>query len=71
MPRRDYSNDCAHVCANCDKASLLVDEETVLCAKRGVVPAGATCRKYTYDPLKRKPAPIQPLPEISPADLTL
>ena len=71
MQRREFSNDSARVCANCEKASLLVDGDSVLCSKNGVVPAGETCRKYKYDPLKRRPAPAQPLPEVDSADLSL
>lgn len=31
------------------------DSEQVLCTKRGVVSACASCRKFTYDPCKRVP----------------
>ena len=33
-----------------------IDEEQVLCIKKGVLPAGGRCRKFCYDPCKRKPS---------------
>lgn len=32
-----------------------LDEEQVLCAKRGVVNICSKCRKFSYDPCKRIP----------------
>ncbi len=32
-----------------------MDEEQVLCIKKGVVPADSKCRKFCYDPCKRIP----------------
>lgn len=33
-----------------------IDEEQVLCIKKGVVPVDGKCRKFCYDPCKRVPA---------------
>lgn len=33
-----------------------IDDETVLCVKRGVVSLNKNCRKFSYDPCKRVPA---------------
>lgn len=33
-----------------------MDEEHILCIKKGVVPAEGKCRKFCYDPCKRVPA---------------
>ena len=41
-------------CAYCQRCAPL-DEESVMCIKRGVVPAGFHCRAFKYDPLKRVP----------------
>ena len=43
-------------CAYCQRCAPL-DEESVMCIKRGVVPAGFHCRAFKYDPLKRAPPP--------------
>ncbi|MDE6107453.1 MAG: hypothetical protein K2F83_02110 [Oscillospiraceae bacterium] len=49
-------------CAYCAKGSFL-DDEQILCAKKGVVPASGHCRAFRYDPLRRvppKPAVLKP-----------
>ena len=43
-------------CAFCERAVPLCGEELVLCEKKGVVRATFVCRKFAYDPLKRRPA---------------
>ena len=42
------------VCSHCQYATAL-NEEQMLCIKKGVVLAGGKCRKFTYDPIKRIP----------------
>ena len=32
-----------------------LDDEQVLCIKKGVVPVEGKCRKFSYDPCKRIP----------------
>lgn len=41
-------------CAYCAYGTRL-DEEQVLCIKRGVFPLDGKCRKFRYDPCKRVP----------------
>ncbi len=43
------------VCAHCLHCTLL-DEDTVLCCKKGIREASSKCRKFKYDPCKRVPA---------------
>lgn len=64
--KQDY--EITRACEYCENAQPLVNEETMLCTKKGVVSAGHVCRKFKYDPLKRRPAP--PLP-IESVDLSL
>lgn len=64
--KQDY--EITKVCAYCEYAQPLVDEDTVLCAKKGVVSAGHVCRRFKYDPLKRRPAPPTPIEAV---DLSL
>lgn len=47
-------------CFYCQRCAPL-DEETVLCIKKGVVPSGFHCRSFRYDPLKRVPPRPAPL----------
>ena len=41
-------------CAYCVFGAQL-DEDTVLCTKRGIRPIYKACRKFKYDPCKRIP----------------
>ena len=41
-------------CTYCQHGTIL-NEEEILCAKRGVVCVNRVCRKFTYDPCKRVP----------------
>ena len=47
-------------CTYCQHGTMLNDEE-VLCIKRGIVCVNRVCRKFTYDPCKR----IPPRPKAS------
>ena len=42
-------------CKYCEHAAELSDPDTMLCRRRGVVSAADVCRRFRYDPLKRKP----------------
>ena len=50
--------DIDKICEKCEFSTPICDELNVLCMKRGVVPAGHSCRKFIYDPLKRDPGKI-------------
>lgn len=41
-------------CEYCARGTKL-DDDSVLCAKKGVVSADGECRKFQYDPCKRVP----------------
>jgi len=47
-------------CAYCVHGTKL-DDEQVLCTKKGVVSLTSKCRKFTYDPCKRLPAKAKAL----------
>jgi len=42
-------------CVYCEHGTKLNDEQ-ILCVKKGVVSANGQCRKFSYDPCKRVPA---------------
>lgn len=42
-------------CSYCQYGTIL-DDESVLCTKRGVVSLDGKCRKFVYDPIKRIPS---------------
>ena len=41
-------------CEYCARSTKL-DDETVLCTKKGIRTPDSKCRKFTYDPTKRIP----------------
>ncbi len=41
-------------CSYCAHGAAL-DEDSVLCAKKGLQPQSGKCRKFKYDPTKRQP----------------
>ncbi len=49
--RKKIEKACGH-CLRC----TLLDEETVLCCKKGLRAVSSKCRKFKYDPCKRVPA---------------
>lgn len=48
--RKKMPRDCTY----CIHGTRINDEE-ILCKKRGVVPVDKRCRKFRYDPCKRIP----------------
>lgn len=48
--RKKIERSCTY-CAHGTK----IDDEQVLCMKKGVVPVSGKCRKFLYDPCKRVP----------------
>ena len=57
------SKDIEPHCAYCRWAAPL-EEEQVICEKKGVVPADGHCFRFRYDPLKRVPPRPEP-PDFS------
>ena len=47
--------DIAKKCAFCEYASKTLDEEKMLCKKKGIVHADYVCRSFSYDLMKRMP----------------
>lgn len=47
-------------CSYCEYGTRL-NEDEVLCIKKGIVASGGKCRKFTYDPCKRVPAKAKAL----------
>ena len=48
--RKKIQRSCSY-CAYATK----IDDEQVLCAKKGLNPVNGKCRKFCYDPCKRIP----------------
>ncbi len=55
--------DIAKKCAFCEYASKTLDEEKMLCKKKGVVHADYSCHSFRYDLMKRVPKRLPTLPK--------
>lgn len=49
-----FQKDIEPRCAYCKKGAQL-EEDRVMCLKKGIVSASGSCRSFRYDPLKRVP----------------
>ena len=59
-------------CAYCEFSETAEDESIFMCSKkRKKVEADMSCRKFSYDLLKRKPRILTEIPTIDPAALSL
>lgn len=63
--------DLPRVCEFCEHAAIINDECNVLCDTKGIVNREYKCKKFSYDPLKRVPRTLPPLPKLSEEDLLL
>lgn len=59
------------VCECCKHGRLSPDEKSVLCIKKGIVELDAKCRRYVYDPLKRRPKKPLLISKADPSDFEL
>lgn len=59
------------VCENCKHGRLSPDEESVLCVKKGLVAPYDKCRRYSYDPLKRRPKKPLMVQQADPSEFEL
>ena len=48
--RKKMERSCHHC-----RYGTKIDEDMMLCAKKGIVPHCDNCRKFRYDPFKRVP----------------
>ena len=67
--KKKETADIPVACEFCEHAVLINDEENVLCAKKGIIRRGASCRKYVYDPLKRIPKQLPDIPRLTEDDV--
>jgi hypothetical protein len=56
-----YRNNMPRQCATCARAVRLNNTD-MICKKYGVVYVDYGCRRYVYDPLKRVPSRMPPVP---------
>lgn len=58
-------------CKYCENATVISDDDYILCSRHGIVSKQYHCKKYAYDPLKRVPKQMPPMPRLSEEDLLL
>mgnify|MGYP003296222971 CR=1 FL=1 len=58
-------------CSYCEFGKCSPDGETVLCKKKGIVEKDFSCRKFSYDVLKRQPRRPLPLQKYNKEDFSL
>lgn len=58
-----FRKDIARSCAYCRNGAKLNDDQ-ILCSKRGIVSTEKSCRRFSYDPCKRIP-PKAKAPDLS------
>ncbi len=71
MKKLFNKKDISPSCSYCSHGRLAPDKESVLCYKKGVVSLSYACRKFQYDPLKRKPLRPKPIEKFEESDFSL
>ena len=61
--RKFFGNQIEPACEYCANGTKSKDGESILCERQGVVAPYYSCRKFSYDPLKRVPKRTPKLPE--------
>ena len=60
-----FSKSIEPSCSYCRFGQLCRGTDTVVCEKRGLSSADENCRRFRYDPIKRKPKKIRVIEKIS------
>ncbi|NLV50864.1 MAG: hypothetical protein GXY20_09275 [Clostridiales bacterium] len=55
-----FRKNIERCCAHCLHGTA-IDDDNVICIKKGIVPLWDKCRSFDYDPLKRIPDLPEPL----------
>ncbi len=66
-----FRGDIPPACGYCRLGRPVSGGKSVLCERYGVVSASFSCKKYIYDPLKRIPKKMPPLPAFTEQDFEL
>lgn len=65
------TKDIVPACEYCEHGRLSPDGENILCIKHGIMLPYSSCKKYSYDPLKRVPKRLLSFPEFDASDFEL
>ncbi len=69
--KKGSTPDTPKMCLYCENATVISDDDNVLCSLKGIVNKEYSCNKCIYDPLKRIPTPIPPMPKLSEEDIII
>ena len=71
MKRLFNKKDISPSCSYCSHGRPAPDKESVLCYKKGIVSLDYACKKFKYDPLKRKPLRPKAIEKFEESDFSL
>ena len=71
MKKSLYSADISPKCEYCAIGTVSATGQEVLCKKKGVMQLDSFCKKFEYDPLKRKPRQTTVKSDYSAEDFSL
>ena len=69
--KKHTNPDTPKMCLYCENATIISDDDNVLCSLKGIVNKEYRCKKCIYDPLKRIPTPIPSMPKLSEDDILI
>ncbi len=59
MSRFLFDKEISPKCEYCETGVATADGKEILCRRKGVMSPDSFCKKFRYDPLKRKPTVVQ------------
>jgi hypothetical protein len=71
MKKLFNKSDITPSCSYCVHGRFSPNKESILCLKKGVVGLDYSCRRFKYDPLKRKPIRPRTIETFEESDFTL
>ena len=77
MKKLFNKSDITPSCSYCVPGRTSPNKESILCLKKGVVGLDYSCKRFKYDPLKRKPIRPRTIDQatrisgVNPADISM
>ncbi len=71
MAKSLFKKDISPACVYCGIGQASEDGSVVLCKKKGIMQPSSNCKKFVYDPLKRKPQTVKLKTDFSESDFSL
>lgn len=71
MNKKLFSESISPKCIYCETGIMTTDGKEILCRRMGVMQPDSCCKKFRYDPLKRKPETVKLRSDFSQEDFSL